>query len=337
MPRGGGGAGSALGVLLALSVALLSACSTGAPEVSAFATVAPSDLPPAPRTVPLTLYFGAVDSPMLQRERREIAKTDDPSRTALELLIAGPRDDGAQPVVPPDLRISHFSVADEVATVVLDGKVDGEAVPRGVTSGHAVGAEARDAQRPLLALAAIANTLTEFPSIASVELSTTDGEGAFSGWGIPDRLVRDESFIAPPTADPFSALRDFSTSPQSVGTADAPPATVAGVRVLDRLGYVRLAVELEAPADTGPATAVVAPPTVARAVGGDLVVRISEAALADGVPSVVEGPGAAVEDVSLRMDGRVLEVRVPSADGHSRPFHLLSDSNPTRILLDVKK
>lgn len=317
-----------LGLFLAL---LASACTQVSQEPSAFATVMASDVPPTPATVPVTLYFRAseIEEPTLVRVEREVAKSGDPARAALEMLITGPGASEGLPVLPDGVRIEEFSVTDEVARIVINGDVS--------RSSAAIDDHPRS---DLLGLAAIANTLTEFPSITSVLLeSDDDTAAAFAGWGLPKRLVRDESFIGPPDEnDAFSALSSFTTAPQIVGSADVPPRAVAGIRVVNRLTYVRLIVELASPESSEP-TDVGTPRAEALAAGDHVALQISGLDLSTEVPAVVEGPGGAIEEVALRAaaDDGTLALQIRSASGRVRPFHLLTENSPTRILLDVKK
>jgi hypothetical protein len=321
-------------VILGLLAALLApACTQATPETSAFATITASEVPPTPATVPVALYFrDEGEEAALLRVKREIAPTGEPARAALELLIAGPTGGEGLPVLPADITVEEFSVADEEARIVVDGDL-----------GSSSSAASDGPRSGLLGLAAIANTLTEFPSISSVVLDSDDDSGAvFAGWGRPDKLVRDESFIAPlGENDPISAMETFTTAPQAVGSADVSPSTVAGVRVLDRLTHVRLIVEL-ADVDSesgGGSTIVGAPRAEALAAGDHIALRIGGLDLSAGVPAVVEGPGGAIEEVALRaaVEDDELALQIRSGGGRVHPFHLLTDVSPTRILLDVKK
>ena len=346
-----------LGVVLVLALA---ACANAAPADTAFSSAATNDVPPTPSTVPITLYFRDDGTSLLEATQREIPRSEDPAREALELLIDGPAEGNGQPVVPSDVRIVAFSVRDGVAHVVLDGKLDGAELPQAVSSGSGPAAAAAGAEQPLLSLAAIANTLTEFPSITAVSLTTDDEPGAFSGWGMPGTLVRDESFVGPPPAnDPFSALSSFTTTLQSIGArtpsvaaGPSPPPAVVGARIVDRLAYTRIIIQLEQPTGSGAVTtapsapaATPVPATEAAPSEDGISLSIADATLASDVAGVLAGPGGGVEEVVLRsadtpgpagIPGKI-QIDVHAEDGRTRPFHLLSDANPTRIILDVKK
>jgi hypothetical protein len=326
--------------IMALCTLLTAGCAaSSSPDLlTTFATSAPTDVPATPSTVPVTLYFrsDATGESMLVPVEREIPRGDEPARRALEMLIEGPQEDEGLPVVPADTVIEEFAVVDDTARVVLRGALD-------------EGATAEAAQGPrgsLLTLAAIADTLTEFPSITTVALEAVDLDEhtAFDGWGIPDALVRDETFIEPAgTNDPFPALATFSINPQEVGSpaaavvddgahgADGVP--VAGVRVIDRLTYVRVVIEF---AEQGGDLEAL-PWARARALGQEIAVTVRGAAV-DGPPVQHDGPGGPVAEVSLTPeDGGALTLSVSGAPIEPQPFHLMTEHSPSRLLLDVKK
>ena len=321
----------ALRAAMVMCAVLLCACARPSTEMEiAFATVAPTRLPVTPSTVPVTLYFrsDASGQSMLVPVEREIPRVGDPAERALELLIDGPVDGEALPAVPPGVVIEEFSVANETARVRLSGDLDG-----GSTREAAAGPRGN-----LLPLAAIANTLTEFPSITEVQLEAADLDAAtaFAGWGIPNPLVRDETFLEPAgQMDPFSAMSVFSINPQQVGSPDAVDVPVAGVRVIDRLNYVRIVVELaEAPAGAGD---MAIPQAHARLVGDELILTVSGVAPAEELPARHRGPGGPVTEVDVTADSHSLAVSVSGSGLEPQPFHLLTEHSPSRILLDVKK
>ena len=317
---------------VALGVLLAGACTSVDADVTSFPTTTLSDVPPTPDTVPVTLYFRSAvpKTSELVAVEREIARTDDPARRALELLIAGPKPSEGLPVLPTDMDIRQFAVEDEIAYMVLDGDLD-----EGPQEGPVPDAG-------LLALAALANTLTQFPSITSVKLRTPAGERpVVDGWGVPPTLVRDETFIGPDENDPIPDVAAFSTGPQvlSPPTYDGPAASasssavrVASVRVVDRLTYVRIVVELDADTDRVPI-----PQAEALATGNALRLRLADITVSSELPSVIEGPGGAVAEVTVQPEDGDLLLAIRSERRRVHPFHLLTHGNPPRIILDVKK
>ncbi|MDD3718449.1 MAG: GerMN domain-containing protein [Actinomycetota bacterium] len=145
----------------------------------------------------VTLYFRrSVESQeWLSPERRTLSGASDPYRAAMELLIQGP-EAGSQlhPVLPDSVKVIDIAVADGVCTVDFSAEI--------LTDANQVGVSASGEG---LALAAIANTLTEFEGVASVKLLV---EGVQSGmvegrfvedfWGhvgLPEYLERSEGVI----------------------------------------------------------------------------------------------------------------------------------------------
>ena len=317
-------------------VALSTACHSGRVDIQAFAAATGSEVPPTPSTVPITLYFRApaAEASHLVAVEREIAKGEDPARRALELLIAGPNGSEGLPVLPEDVTIERFEVEDEVAHIVLDGDLDGGKRP----------ADDSGSRHGLLTLAALANTLTEFASITEVRLRTLDDQSstAFGGWGIPPTLVRDESFIAAPSdGDPVAQLQSFSNGPQVVRSSrlegdasDDAVSRVASVRVLDRLAYVRVVVELTGAADDAVAHV---PRAEAASVGNLLRLKVNDVESSGDLPVAVSGPGGPVSEVSLRPDGEDLVLNITTENRRPPAFSLVTDVHPARIILDVKK
>ena len=287
---------------------------------------------PTATAVPATVWF-RTDEPgtsLLTSAQRSLPLDGDPIRHALEELIAGPADSEGLPVLPPDVTIEGVDVRDGTAWVELDGDLNPppQPPPSGPTA-------------PLLGIAAIANTLTEFPSVSQVRLQV-DGDADLGGWGLPEVLVRDESFLAPPAEnDPSPPLSVFSAATRTVGedAGEDSDAHVDGIRVIDRLGYVRVVVEL-----AGPGGGDVAELPPAEAVGEDGAVRLSIAGVpAEGLPVSVDGPASAdgsapvVDHIDVHAEDGVLELLVRVPDRELPLFALLTDVSPSRIILDVKK
>ncbi|MHB0885964.1 MAG: GerMN domain-containing protein [Bacillota bacterium] len=109
-------------------------------------------------TRPVTLYFikNTTTEMYLTRVQRLVAKTGDPLTQAMEELIKGPEAGaGLNPVLPADTRVLSVTVKNGIAYVDFSPEV------RRLNVG---------AQGEALALAAIADTLTEFPEVKQVQI-----------------------------------------------------------------------------------------------------------------------------------------------------------------------
>lgn len=304
--------------------------------------VATPALPPDDK-VGLTLYFRAGDGEdaHLQAVTHEVELAADLARTAVELLIAGPQTDegGLNAVLPPTTEVHGVDIQGAVATVDLSQEV--------VTDAALVGASPTN---EALALGAIANTLTEFPSVDRVEVRI-DGRshsaaafgpalmrpGAFwGGWGLPPVLVRDRSLIGPPPdpGDGVPDLRRFASRPQEVGSPDAPRVTLASVRVRDRLTHVRYTMEVSQTTD-GRA----APVPSARAWIADDHLRLRvAAAYAEDFDSRASDPVAGAPTIrSAHVEGRDGTVDLLVGTNGDPAYRLHTLANPTRIVLDIRK
>ncbi len=285
---------------------------------------------PADR-VDLTLYFrsGGGAGAHLLPVVREVAVSDDLPRTALELLLAGPRpEDGAGLVapLPTSTRLLAFRMAGDAAYVDLSGAVVDDA--------------ASVASRPVheaLALAALADTLTEFPTVQRVHV-TVDGRssGRFWGaWGLPRWLLRDDSVIGPP-ADGRAVpdIASFSHRPQRIGADVAAPAVrVRGVSARVHTGYLRVSVELAGAGDAAGAV----PSSRARRRGRAVELLVDRAVAAtlpsDGVLPVADPTFDAVQVEPGLLPGTV---RVVVRSRERTAFFLHTIPNPTRVVLDVR-
>lgn len=151
----------------------------------------------AGRTMTLTLYFSEAlpDRMLLAAEKRTVEDVSDPYRAAMEELIAGPSPgSGLGPVLPHTVKVLGAERAGGILTVNVSGEILTDAGEVGVgAAGEA------------LALAAIANTLTEFDGVEKVKL-LVEGvqEGVVGGrhvedfWGhvgLPEYLERDEGVV----------------------------------------------------------------------------------------------------------------------------------------------
>lgn len=338
-------------VVLGCVVVLATACTSGTSQEgepagtsSAARPVSAPTMQPEDR-VDLTVYFrsGEGDEAHLAPVTKETLIGDDLPTKALDLLIAGPWSQGGDlhALLPAGTTVRSLRVEGETAYVDLSREVLTEA-----------GAFASDPANEVLALGAIAATLTEFPAIERVRLSVEGRQhgplpglggdvGAFwGGWGLPQILVRDESmFAVPARGEGTPDLERFGLRVQRLGEdGEGEGVAVTSVRVRDRTTYLRLVVEVADPAD--PDADVGLPPVTARPAGGQIVLEIDgigvyDADVAPGQRIDLEDPelgGVVVDD--LDADGRLRAVvSAPHAPGYL--LHHLT--NPTRIVLDVRK
>ncbi len=148
-------------------------------------------------TVSVTLYFryNADGREWLVREQRSVPASGDPHLSAMRELIAGPSPGGQlSAVLPNSVEVLDIGVENGTCTVNVSKEILSDANQVGVSaSGEG------------LALAAIANTLTEFGDVSKVKLLV---EGMQSGmiegrfvedfWGhmgLPEYLERNEDLI----------------------------------------------------------------------------------------------------------------------------------------------
>ena len=306
------------------------------PTVNAEAVRAESAPPPSD-TVELTLYFRhgrGVDAYLTPRTRRVKLASAKPRR-ALELLLRGPgRSDEArvQPALPRTTEVRDFSVANGVANVTLS--------PHAVTDARTVG---RRPEHEALALAAIANTLTEFPEVQRVRLRVEGDSGRrFWGfWGLPASLVRDPSVIdAKDVTRVVPPVDQFSHSPQRVGVRHRhrQPA-IAAVRAKSFATYARLTVEVTAPRGTdlrGPV-----PPSNARHLSrGRVRLQVQgrpSSAVAGNIKNALGDPTFAGAHVRVRGKPHRIVLTLQSRDRKRHPFYLHALSEPARVVLDIRR
>jgi hypothetical protein len=191
-----------------------------------------------------------------------------------------------------------------------------------------------------LALAALANTLTELPSIDVVRARVVgSGERLWGHWGMPPVLVRDETLIgARPGGERLVDLARFSSGEQSIGAEHVAAVDVTAVRVRDRLTYVRVVVELATPDEAGGASKV--PRTRGWIMGDRLVVDISQVAsytASFGARQSLELTDDAFGEIRVEHAGDRLRLALHLDDVRDHPFWLHSLTNPTRVVIDVKK
>lgn len=336
-----------------LALALLGACTAPVRDLAGSGpTASPAGTGSSPTMQPddlldLTVYFrsGEGRDAFLVPVTREATIVDElPGKElvleALALLIAGPSDDDGldlHPPLPPATTVRSLRLEGETAHLDLSHEV--------ISKADEVGA---GPENELLALAAIAATLTEFPAVEQVRLSVEGQQrgqrsgvdvGAFwGGWGLPEVLVRDDSVLAEPAeGEGLPDLELFTADDQALGSPGDDVA-LTSVRVRDRTAYLRLVVEVSDVEDPDAAPQV--PLTRVRAVGGDVVLEIDDVAVydADVAPGQrIDVDNAAFEGVTVEdVDGNG-RVRIVVASSHARSFWLHHLSSPTRIVLDVRK
>lgn len=344
-------------MLAGLGVVALSGGCTGAGEgvssgpanvgdetarVSEAVSEAASALQPNDR-VDITLFFGNASggTPFLTPTTREVGVDDELPRRALELLVAGPRGGDAEelsPVLPSATKVRSVAVSDGTATVDLSSEVIAESDQVGTNPG---------AER--LALAAVANTLTQFPSIEEVKLTVegrTEGRvsgvadvGEFwGGWGLPRVLTRDKTIVGPPPEGRVAVdLGQFERHAQTVGVEDGTPVTVKAVSTQNRTTYLRFVLEL---AVDPPESRVRIPRSRAIPVAESIVLEVEKATSyeADFTPSQSQVlSDEALSDLAVESQSLPGTLKLRLQTAKSERFWLHTKTNPARIVLDVAK
>ena len=322
--------------LVAASVA---ACTADAPApeggdqamVQAEESMQPRDL------VDLTIYYRKHrgGDRHLEPVLREVPVNDDLPRTALGLLLDGPtRDDppGLRPPLPTTTRVTKFSVAKGEARVELSRAA--------ATDAERVG---KSAENEVLALAAVANTLTEFPDIRRVRLRIKGQPQRrfWGGWGIPDVLVRDESLISDSRRTAIPPPDEFGGRSERMGVEQRrrPSPAVAAVRVQSLTTYLRVTVEVTS-AKGGPLKGPV-PPTTARRSGRsgrNVVLRVRGNPSKEVTGSLASQPrDPALRRARVEVKDRPGEVVVRLRSQRRARFLLHALSEPARVVLDIRR
>ena len=326
-----------LGITGMVAACALLAC-TAAPvspaaEIDDAAIKAEATPQPAHK-VSLTIYYrhGRGPDVHLGGVKREVTISKELPRTAMQLLLEGPRKGDPRALrapLPPRTRLLHFSIRKGVADVRLSREA--------VKGAHRVG---KRPEHEAMALAAIANTMTEFPDIQRVRVSVQGvPSGRFwGGWGLPHLLVRDEAVLAPPMGEAHvPPLSGFSTRRQRVGvTYRRHPPKVAAVRVQSQTTYVRLTAEVTT-ARGGQLSGAV-PSSHAQRRGKRIVLKVRgkpAKALAGTIRDHLDDPAVRTARVDVRTrPHRVVVVLRPR---QRTQFWLHTLSKPARVVLDIRR
>ena len=289
--------------------------------------------------VDLTLYFrhGRGPESYLTPRTRQVQLDDAKPRTALELLLRGPRrGDQArvQPALPRTTKVRRFGISNAVANVTL--------------SHHAVTDARRVGRRPeheALALAAVANTLTEFPEVERVRLRIEGRSGRrFWGfWGLPGTLIRDTSVIDPQQgARVVPPVEEFSRFAQRVGVRHpnrARQPAIAAVRARSFATYTRLTVEITA--HNGADLRGPVPPSRARNLRrGALELQVlgrPSSAVAGNILDALSDPTFSKARVRVRGKPHRIVITLRSRTRARHAFNLHALSEPARIVLDIRR
>ena len=295
--------------------------------LEAEATTQPEDL------VDLTIYYrhGSGPAAYLTPVIREIPVDRDLPRRALQLLLDGPRARDGKRVrapLPVTTTINDFDVRGGTAHVDLSRDVVRDAGTVGNRYEHEA-----------LGIAALANTLTEFPAVDRVRV-TIGGryQRSFWGhWGMPRVLVRDETVIEPQMRGPrVPTLDGFVRKAQRVGVRQRKAPAVSVVRVQSMTTFLRLTVEVTA-ARGGKLKGPV-PPSRARRKGDRVVLAI------EGRPrrAVLGDLGRKLGDPAFRGARVDLQTKPRAVVVTLRPkrrsgFWLHTLPEPARIVLDIRR
>lgn len=131
----------------------------------------------------VTLYFSTKDASALVAEKREVVKNDHPARTAIEELIAGPKNPELVKVVPATAKLRDIKVKDHVAYVDFS---------ESFVKDHWGGSTGE-----ILTVSAVVNTLTEYPEIKSVQFMV-EGKKLETLKGhldLEDPMLRNEAIV----------------------------------------------------------------------------------------------------------------------------------------------
>lgn len=104
----------------------------------------------------VTVYFASQDAMYVMPQIYTVAKNDQPLKTAIELLLAGPKTAEAIAVFPQEVKLKNITVKDHIAYVdfndrLLKNKIGGSA-------------------GEMLLVGSLVDTLTEFPEVKKVQI-----------------------------------------------------------------------------------------------------------------------------------------------------------------------
>lgn len=105
-------------------------------------------------TMVITLYFADDQAMYLVPEKREVPKSSNVAKVAVQELIKGPKEDGHYPTLPQEAKVLSVNTKDGSASVNFSEDFEAQ-YPQGSTG-------------ETLAIYSIVNTLTEFSSIDKV-------------------------------------------------------------------------------------------------------------------------------------------------------------------------
>jgi germination protein M len=104
----------------------------------------------------MTVYYATKDAANVMAVKYIEPKNSHPAQTAMELLIAGPKNPALEPVVPAGTKLRNISIKDHIAYVDFNDKL--------VKNNNG------GSTSEILLVAAIVNTLTEFHDIQKVQI-----------------------------------------------------------------------------------------------------------------------------------------------------------------------
>lgn len=107
-------------------------------------------------TMKITIYHATKDAQNLVSEIQVVPNSDHPAKTAIERLIAGTKQPDLVSVIPPGTKLRGISIKEHVAYVDFNDKLVKN------NGGGSAG--------EILLVAAIVNTLTEFPEVQKVQI-----------------------------------------------------------------------------------------------------------------------------------------------------------------------
>ena len=141
-----------------LGVCLLASMAGCADLTEKLTQQAPSSqsTPKPVEAIAVKVYFGAPDAEHLAAEVNQLNPGPQLMQQAMELLIAGPKNQKYWPVLPASTKVNSVVVKDKTAAVDFSAEL------RAKKSGGS--------DQEILAVSAIVYTLTEFPDVEQVQI-----------------------------------------------------------------------------------------------------------------------------------------------------------------------